>query len=92
MNTKIDSPNRKKRLAPPNPGVRAICAAFLAAPVLLGAILSFPDRPPFNFCSSLFNFVQDKKSFQKSRDHFEPRLISASSPSSAANQKQSTNP
>jgi hypothetical protein len=46
---------------PPGPGVRALCAAFLSAPILLGLYLSIQQPPLFTFCSRLFTFVHDLK-------------------------------
>ena len=39
MNTNICASKPKNVIHPPGPGVRALCAAFLMAPVILGAVL-----------------------------------------------------
>jgi hypothetical protein len=57
--------NPKTPIHPPGLGVRALCAALLVVPVLLGALLFFKVNASVHdsatgpeSCSSLFNFVQ----------------------------------
>jgi hypothetical protein len=82
MNTKIDPRKPTKTFTPPGFGVRALCAAFLMAPVLLGACLSLQINGLFTFCPRLFTFVHDKKSFQKNfadRSHnLVPQILGSS--------------
>jgi hypothetical protein len=94
MNTNIRARKPKKIIPPPGPGVRCpsgsdLCAALLGCPILFGLLIS-PARHPglFNFCSSLFNFVQHKQSFQKFPDSTPIESFFSYSAFSAASQNQ----
>lgn len=44
MNTELCGRKTKNVIPPPGPGLRALCAAFLIAPVLLGSVFSLKPR------------------------------------------------
>jgi hypothetical protein len=69
---------------PPGSGVRALCAAFLIAPVILGVCLSSKIADPLTLCSHWLTLVNNKKiSAEKIRPVSsapEPVLLSTSNP------------
>ena len=55
------SSTKLRRLAPPTRAVRALCAAFLLAPIILGVLLSFKIPNPYTLCTHWYTLVHTKK-------------------------------
>jgi hypothetical protein len=62
MNANISAEKPNKIINPPGPGVRALCAAFLLFPVVLGAILLIQSQH-FDTLRTRFDTLRNDKFF-----------------------------